>query len=128
METEILLDTHVVLWLYNGDLDRLSPKVRDSVATAATVLISPITVLELDFLFEIKRLKEEPLIVMEYMQSRGRCEVAMDAYLDIVRMAVGLSWTRDPFDRLLTAHARLREYPLLTKDRQIRKHYSKSVW
>jgi PIN domain nuclease of toxin-antitoxin system len=39
--------------------------------------------------------------------------------VDLFDAAVDLSWTRDPFDRLIVAHARLRGWRLATGDRVI---------
>jgi PIN domain nuclease of toxin-antitoxin system len=39
--------------------------------------------------------------------------------IDLFDAAVDLSWTRDPFDRLIVAHARLRGWRLATGDRVI---------
>ncbi len=38
------------------------------------------------------------------------------------------SWTRDPFDRIITAQASLNEALLITKDGSIRKNYARAVW
>jgi PIN domain nuclease of toxin-antitoxin system len=45
-----------------------------------------------------------------------------------VLQALPLSWTRDPFDRLIVAQAAVRDAPLLTKDRAIRRRYRAAVW
>jgi PIN domain nuclease of toxin-antitoxin system len=37
-------------------------------------------------------------------------------------------WTRDPFDRLITAQAASYNQVLLTKDETIRKHYANAIW
>ena len=39
--------------------------------------------------------------------------------VDLFDAAVDLNWTRDPFDRLIVAHARLRGWRLATGDRVI---------
>jgi PIN domain nuclease of toxin-antitoxin system len=38
------------------------------------------------------------------------------------------SWTRDPFDRLIVANALANDAPLITKDEEIRRNYSRSIW
>lgn len=38
----------------------------------------------------------------------------------LVRHALPLDWTRDPFDRLLAAHSTARRLPLCTLDRTLR--------
>jgi len=46
----------------------------------------------------------------------------------VVTEAMGQSWTRDPFDRLITAGAALRKAPLLSKDATILAHYPAACW
>jgi len=41
---------------------------------------------------------------------------------------VSSEWTRDPFDRLIVAHAAANDARLLTKDEKIRRHYKRAVW
>lgn len=43
-------------------------------------------------------------------------------------VAVGLHWTRDPFDRLLSAHAITEDAVLVTKDKTIRQHLDLAWW
>jgi PIN domain nuclease of toxin-antitoxin system len=47
---------------------------------------------------------------------------------ELVQAAAGLSWTRDPFDRLIAAHAVVTEAPLLTADRTILEHLPQAIW
>lgn len=116
-----------MIWLYNGDLKKLSPLVIQHVEKS-DIFISPFVYLELSFLFEKRHVREDPSIMMQYMHGRGRCTLADDLSLSIINEAKNLAWTRDPFDRLLVAHAMLHKASLLTKDRFIRKHYSKALW
>jgi len=39
-----------------------------------------------------------------------------------------LSWTRDPFDRVITAQAATDGSSLITKDEIILHHYENAVW
>jgi PIN domain nuclease of toxin-antitoxin system len=43
--------------------------------------------------------------------------------LALVEKAIPLSWTRDPFDRLLAAHSEARRVPLCTLDRTLRHNH-----
>jgi PIN domain nuclease of toxin-antitoxin system len=45
-----------------------------------------------------------------------------------VQAAAGLTWTRDPFDRLIAAHAILSGAPLLTADRRILANLPQATW
>ena len=55
MAAVIRLDTHVVVWLYAGEVERLSERARDMLETDIPV-ISPVVELELTFLHEIERI------------------------------------------------------------------------
>jgi PIN domain nuclease of toxin-antitoxin system len=46
----------------------------------------------------------------------------------VIDAAVQMKWTRDPFDRLITAQAAVYKNILLTKDETIRKNYLKALW
>ena len=55
----IYLDTHVVLWLYALRGEGLSRRACQLIEESVTVLISPMVLLELAYLYEIDRLKVE---------------------------------------------------------------------
>ncbi len=42
--------------------------------------------------------------------------------------AVPMTWTRDPFDRLICAHSAALGIDLVTKDRIIHDHYDGAIW
>jgi PIN domain nuclease of toxin-antitoxin system len=46
----------------------------------------------------------------------------------IITQALGNSWTRDPFDRIITANASLNNNILLTKDQNILDNYREAKW
>ena len=48
--------------------------------------------------------------------------------IDMVQSSFAESWTRDPFDRLIVAHAKAAGGKLITRNRQIRQHFPGSVW
>lgn len=127
METEAFLDTHILVWLYSGELERLSPKVKE-ILEEADLLVSPISLLEMDFLHEIGRLTVRGATIIRSLEEEIGLKVPSDPFLDVISEASGISWTRDPFDRLIVAHAKLRGSSLLTKDRTLRKHYARCVW
>jgi PIN domain nuclease of toxin-antitoxin system len=53
------------------------------------------------------------------------CDAAFRA---VVRAADALGWTRDPFDRFITAQASLFDAPLVTGDELVHRHYARAVW
>ena len=123
----IFLDTHVVAWLYAGEVERLSRRAVELIE-GDDVAISPIVALELQYLRESKMLTTGPALVMETLRSDMGLMVHAAAFESVVLEAVTQTWTRDPFDRIITAHAVMAKAPLLTKDRTIRRHCKLAKW
>ncbi|MEI9963796.1 MAG: type II toxin-antitoxin system VapC family toxin [Caulobacteraceae bacterium] len=123
----IHLDTHVVLWLCQGRLERLS-------AAAVRVLereerqVSPIVLLEFEYLFERGRLPAPPDAMLAGLTEALGVEVSEAHLADVVEAARPLSWTRDPFDRLIVANAMADGASLVTADEAIRQHCRFAVW
>lgn len=123
----IYLDTHVVVWLYAGLVEKVSEPVRVLI-NENEVTISPVVKLELAYLYEIERIKEEPAILIADLSSRIGLRICERAFDAVVSQAMSLSWTRDPFDRLIVANARLNDNFLVTKDQKILENYSHARW
>lgn len=121
------LDTHVVVWLYRGDAGRLSEAARARV-DADDLLVSPAAILELEYLNEIERLKPPAMTVIRALSQEIGIQVCELPFLTIVSQALKEKWVRDPFDRLIVAHARAKDAQLITKDERIQRHYSRAVW
>ncbi len=92
------------------------------------LLVSPMVVLELKFLFEIGRLKVEPMKVLSSLQKTIGLAVCNDAFSITVYEAMDLDWTRDPFDRIIVANASVFNAKLMSKDASILKNYAHAVW
>ena len=127
MATVAYLDTHVAAWLFAGDVDRLSAAARHAIEND-DLLISPAVVLELQYLYETKRVGDGADAVVDDLRHRLALRVCEVPFPDVAKRALALSWTRDPFDRLIVAQAAVRDAKLITKDRVLRKRYSASVW
>lgn len=121
------LDTHVVAWLYAGATKLLSSRAR-SIIERESLLISPMVVLELEFLRELGRLTVGAQVVVEELQARIGLEICDLDFARIVASARELTWTRDPFDRVIVGHALSAGRSLLTKDRSIRRRFRAALW
>jgi PIN domain nuclease of toxin-antitoxin system len=55
-------------------------------------------------------------------------EVADISLVELTETAMGLSWTRDPFDRMIAAQAIVADAPLITADRTILEHLPLATW
>jgi PIN domain nuclease of toxin-antitoxin system len=124
----IYLDTHVVVWIYAFGSEKLSRRACQLIEQSDKVLISPIVLLEIELLGEIGKLNVGSKTIFEFLTARGLLEVSESEFGKVVHTALDQKWTRDPFDRLITAQAALNGATLITKDRTIRDNYSRAAW
>jgi PIN domain nuclease of toxin-antitoxin system len=127
MEAVAHLDTHVVVWLYAGEVERLPKEVQAHLQTH-DLQISPAVVLELQYLFEIRRIAEPAQSVTAALEGTLGLTVSTLSFQRVVAAAVEQTWTRDPFDRLIVAQAQAEGASLVTADKLIRKHYARALW
>lgn len=121
------LDTHVVAWLFAGEIGLLTEHAR-ALIRESSLLVSPIVRLELQYLYEIRRTRAPARTVMRALADSLGLGVCALPFARVVEAAERQAWTRDPFDRLIVAQASLAGAPLVTKDRTIRERYAKAAW
>lgn len=124
---KVLLDTHAVVFLWSGRVEQFGRRSRD-LLERAVLLISPMVRLELAFLREIGRIEPEPGRVLGDLARDVGLTLADEPLDALIPHAEPLAWTRDPFDRLLVASARLHELPFVTRDRDIRENFEDAIW
>ena len=123
----IYLDTHVVVWLYAALTDKLSTQAVEAIETNQ-LLISPMVQLELQYLKEIDRITTNCALIIETLNCSIGLKICDQSFVHTVTEAIDLSWTRDPFDRLIVAQSHARQIPLLTKDQNILKNSNLAFW
>jgi len=123
----IYLDTHIVIWIYDGDVDKLSKTAAEQIQSD-DLRISPAVILELEFLHEIHRLKRTASHIVTTLAKDVGLQVCELSFVVVAESAVEQKWVRDPFDRLIVGHASANQAPLVTKDEKIRRHYRRAVW
>jgi PIN domain nuclease of toxin-antitoxin system len=121
-----MLDTHVAIALYEGRTAGLGMAAKRAI-DRETVTISPAVLLEIELLHEIGRLRVGATPVWTRLSDDLSIRVATERFADVAIEALGLGFTRDPFDRLIVAHAALAKAALVTQDTQIRYHYPKAI-
>jgi PIN domain nuclease of toxin-antitoxin system len=124
----ILLDTHVVAWLYAGETGRFPDSVVRRLEAEDDLAVSPLVALELQYLHEIGRTSQPADTVLTALGRTLGLRTADCSLAELIGHAIAFDWTRDPFDRLLAAHATAEHVPLLTADRRIRDHLRLAVW
>jgi PIN domain nuclease of toxin-antitoxin system len=112
----ILLDTNAVIWLEQGH-----PRARPLSRERRRLYLSPATLLELQFLQETGRIRIDAASVSAIGQDDRWLLDDPPAASWFLR-ATDLIWTRDPFDRLIAAHAMLRRWRLATGDADLIEH------
>lgn len=117
----ILLDTNAVIRL---ELKDRRTKVLQRFE--GNWVVSPATVLELQYLWEIGRLKLSKAATIGDLVDNGPWEVDEPPVLAWFEEARAQSWTHDVFDRLIAAHAITRGFKLATSDRAIAAQLGKS--
>jgi PIN domain nuclease of toxin-antitoxin system len=121
------LDTHIVVWLYDGEVSKLTKAAIDQIQEDE-LFVSPAVVLELQLLHEIKRVRPTAMRIMDQLSTDVGVSLCQLSFAVVVEHALDEKWVRDPFDRLIVAHAAANEAPLITKDEKIRRHYRRSIW
>ncbi|MFH1940591.1 MAG: PIN domain-containing protein [bacterium] len=127
MESVVYLDTHVVVWLYSGDMSLLS-KAAIQAIEKDDLLISPAVELELQYLLETDRITVPPHEIINSLAVDVGLRKCNQHFATVITHAVQIQWTRDPFDRLIVGQAAIQQMPLLTKDRSILSNYSMAFW
>ena len=123
----IFLDTHVIVWLYQADKNMFSERAQE-LLQEEMLAISPIVLLELEYLYESKKILHRGEQIVDELQKTIQLHIADDAWQKVCRFATTFDWTRDPFDRCIVAQAALHNEALLTKDANLLKKYEHAVW
>ncbi len=127
MARQAYLDTHVIIWLHDAELSKFSNTSKGIIETF-DLLVSEFVRLELQYLYEIKKLRKSPKAILEKVTNEIGIRMCSLPAQTIINQAMGLKWTRDPFDRLITANAMAADDVLLTKDGRILSHYAKACF
>lgn len=123
----IYLDTHAVVWLYDDTDKKFSNKAKEEIRNN-DLSISQMVRLELQYLYEIGRIKTHPEAILKYLNQSIGLIVSDSNSVAIFDHAIEIDWTRDVFDRLIVAQAMVDNATLITKDKTIRANYDKAIW
>lgn len=117
MPTKILLDTHVAVWVA-GSPSRLGPKTKKLIQTSKEVLVSSISIAELNMKSMLGGIKIPNDLSSRFESANIQVsEFTSNAADEILRF--GSLAKHDPFDRLILAQASATGTKLVTADRAI---------
>lgn len=123
----IHLDTHVAVWLHAGQSRRLPAAAIRRLETEP-VSMSPMALLEIAYLQEIGRVAGPPEEVLDNLGTALDLRLSTAPFAAIITHALSLRWTRDPFDRMIAAHALTDGASLLTADTTILANLRHAFW
>jgi PIN domain nuclease of toxin-antitoxin system len=122
------LDTHVVVWLCQDNLRKITPAALDAL-NEHDLLISPAVLIELGFLHQTGQMIRAPQDLARQLRTQIGVKVCNHSFVDLADTALFETWTRDPFDLMIVSHAKANNYaPLVTSDENIRSHYPRAIW
>lgn len=122
------LDTNIVLFLAHGELKRITKRAEQAL-DRSDLLLSPMVMLELTYLYEIGRITVRADAIFQELNRSIDLRICPLPFDRIVAAASKEGWTRDVFDRMVVSHAKTNdEAPLITSDAVIAAHYSNVVW
>jgi PIN domain nuclease of toxin-antitoxin system len=77
---------------------------------------------------EIGRARDPAQMMLAALRKSIGLEIADISGAELAHTAAGLRWTRDPFDRMIAAHAIVADAPLVTADRTILANLPLATW
>jgi PIN domain nuclease of toxin-antitoxin system len=113
--------------LYAGLVDKFNRPIRD-LMNEQDIAISPVVRLELQFLYEIHRVADDSSTIVADLANRIGLTISDKHFNSTISRALEISWTRDPFDRIIVANASLEDSILVSKDQGILSHYPFARW
>lgn len=123
----MFLDTHAAVFLHAGET-RLFTETGLRLIESEEIFLSPMACLEIEYLHEIGRIRPRAKKVLEDLKAAIGLRVLDRRWLEVIEISLTQSWTRDPFDRIITAQALMEKQRLLSKDAIILDHCKLAVW
>jgi len=123
----VYLDTHIVVWLYAGLTEKLTENAKKAI-NDREVLISQMVRWELQYLFEIGRIKAKPSNMIKSLSKSIDLRVSDCPLNEIIDESLKIRWTRDIFDRLLVAEAAAKGVGFITADKDIKTNLRQAIW
>ena len=122
------LDTHVVAWMYGGEFEKLSKAAAEEIQRSDRWSSRRWWFLSFNIFSKSAEQAAPASRVIETLTRTIGLSVCSLPFAKVVESALHQKWGRDPFDRLIVAHASANDAPLITKDEKIRRHYKRAIW
>ncbi len=116
--SRFLVDTHVLLWVYESPERLLPSTLRLIEDRQDTLLVSTASLWEIGIKTGLKKIRALPDNYLGLLKDHGYTitPITPEQALEVRRLPL---LHRDPFDRMLITQARMLRVPIITGDRQI---------
>lgn len=121
----LLLDTHIFIWLINGD-KTLSSNTRNYIETTieneGSIAISAISLWEVGMLYSRQKiLLNQPCLnwIQHSLKAPGIYLMELTPEIVVDSCSLPNDFHGDPADRIITSTARILNVPLMTRDQKI---------
>ena len=121
---EVIADSHALFWLISGS-KKLSKKAREILAEASRIIVPTIVLLELLYILQ-KYGQEDKFSTLLSELTRDRYLV-YPIDLALVKECAKVEKNLEMHDRLIVACARVFGSPIVSKDKEIRKFYPRTI-
>lgn len=126
----VLLDTHTLIWATINPA-RLSPDAVATIADTTTdVFVSAVSAWEIATKVRLRKLPEAASLELRFLEAiddAGYMLLSIDAETAL-RAARLVGNHRDPFDRILAAHAIALDIPIVSKDAKLDVFSVRRIW
>jgi len=126
-QTVVYLDTHVVVWLFAGLVNKVTNTAKRAIDNS-DLFVSQIVRLELQYLYEIGRIKIKPDRIIKTLSKSIHLKLSDVAMGQIIDEALQINWTRDIFDRLIVAEVKVSKHNLISADKNIQSNFKQTIW
>jgi PIN domain nuclease of toxin-antitoxin system len=122
---EIVLDSHVLFWLLFNP-PKLTKLAKRYIEKSERVILPSIVLMEILYLLEKNNLSFKFIEILNEIRIRRYLVYPLD--LEIISQSLFISPKVEMHDRIIIATAQLFNAYLISKDKEIKKTYSKTVW
>jgi PIN domain nuclease of toxin-antitoxin system len=126
---DLLLDTHTIIWFFNGDAN-LSLKAKAAIEdTNNTKIVSIVSIWEIGIKISLDKFRFAQGFkhFVELIDANG-FEI-LPISIDHAMIVATLKFIhRDPFDRLLIAQSQKDNLIIVTRDENIKKYLIQTIW
>lgn len=123
-ERAVLIDTHILIWMMNGDtqLSVAARKLVNQAASNGSLLVAAITIWEVAMLVKAQRIEIGRPVqqwVDDALSAPGVVLVPLSPKIAIESCSLPGQFHGDPADRMIVATARIEGAALLSRDKRI---------